>query len=110
VAGVIGVLYRRRQPYFGAHMILAMHFYSFENVLSAVMAPVRPLAPVWVAPVFILIPLAYIFLMLRRVFGQTAGLTALKTVPVFLLFVIIELATALAIVFGVTWADGHWTG
>jgi len=35
-AGVMFLLYRRRQRYFGAHMVLAMHFYSFENILSAV--------------------------------------------------------------------------
>jgi hypothetical protein len=109
-AGVMFLLYRRRQRYFGAHMILAMHFYSFENILSAVMAPVTPLVAEPVRPIFILIPVAYVFLMLRRVFGQKAWLTALKTVPVFLLFVIIEGATALAIVMGVTWADGHWSG
>ncbi len=57
---------------------------------------------------FILIPLTYIFLMLRRIFGEKLWLTALKTVPIVLLFVIIELATALAIVVGVTWANGHW--
>jgi Protein of unknown function (DUF3667) len=110
-AGVTFLLYRRRQPYFGAHMILAMHFYSFENILSAVMTPVRTLLamPPSVAAVFILIPLTYIFLMLRRVFDQNAWLTALKTVPVLLLFVIIELLTASAIVFGVTWASGHWS-
>jgi hypothetical protein len=44
------------------------------------MAPVRTIVPEPVAPVFILIPLAYIFLMLRRIFGQKAWLTALKTV------------------------------
>ncbi len=108
LAGVMFLLYRRRQRYFGAHMILAMHFYSFENVLSAVMTPVRALVPPPVAAVFILIPLTYTFLMLRRVFGQKAWVTALKTVTVFLLFVIIELATASAIVAGVTWANGHW--
>jgi len=58
----------------------------------------------------ILIPVAYIFLMLRRIFDEKAWLTALETVPVFLLFVIIEGATALAIVLGVTWASGHWSG
>jgi hypothetical protein len=104
------LLYRRRQRYFGAHMILAMHFYSFENILSAVMTPVNALVPEPVRPVFILIPVAYIFLMLRRIFDEKAWLTALKTVPVFLLFVIIEGATALAIVVGVTWANGHWSG
>jgi len=72
------------------------------------MAPVTALVPEPVRPVFILIPVVYIFLMLRRVFGQKVWLTALKTVPVLLLFVIIEGATALAIVVGVTWADGHW--
>jgi hypothetical protein len=46
--------------------------------------------------------------MLRRIFGQQLWLTALKTVPILLLFVIIELATALAVVVGVTWATGHW--
>jgi hypothetical protein len=69
---------------------IAMHFYSFENILSAAMAPVTALVPEPVRPVFILIPVVYIFLMLRRVFGQNVWLTALKTVPVLLLFVIIE--------------------
>ena len=90
-------------------MILAMHFYSFENILSAVMTPVRSLVSTPVAAIFILIPVAYIFFMLRRIFGEKRWLTALRTVPVLLLFVIIELATALAIVAGVTWATGHWS-
>jgi uncharacterized protein DUF3667 len=108
-AGVVFLLYRRSQRYFGAHMILAMHFYSFENVLSAVTTPVRALLPERVAPVLVLIPLAYIFFMLRRVFAQKPWLTALKTVPVLLLFVVIELVTALVVVLGVTWASGHWS-
>jgi uncharacterized protein DUF3667 len=108
-AGVTFLLYRRKQRYFGAHMILAMHFYSFENILSAVMTPVRALVSTPVAAIFILIPVAYIFLTLRRIFGEKSWLTALKTVPVLLLFVVIELATALAIVAGVTWATGHWS-
>jgi len=48
--------------------------------------------------------------MLRRIFDEKAWVAALKTVPVFLLFVIIEGTTALAIVLGVTWANGHWSG
>jgi len=108
-AGAVFLLYRRRQRYFGAHMILAMHFYSFENILSAVTAPAK-LLPLAIRAIFILIPVAYIFLMLRRIFGEKAWLTALKTVPVLLLFVIIEIATAAAIVVGVTWATGHWSG
>jgi hypothetical protein len=107
-AGVVFLLYRRRQRYFGAHMILAMHFYSFENILSAVMTPVNALVSVPLRPVFMLIPVAYIVLMLRRVFGEKGWRTALKTVPVFLSFVIIELATAVVIVAAVTWATGHW--
>jgi hypothetical protein len=108
-AGVMFLLYHRLQRYFGAYMILAMHFYTFENILSAVMTPVRAVVSTPVAAVFILIPIAYIFLMLRRIFSERIWLTALKTVPVLLLFVIIEGATALAIVFGVTWANGHWS-
>jgi len=107
-AGVMFLLYRRRQRYFGGHMILAMHFYSFGNILSAVTTPLTTFVPQPVRPVFILIPLAYIFLMLRRIFGQKIWVTALKTVPILLSFVIIELATALAVVLGVTWASGHW--
>jgi hypothetical protein len=108
-AGVMFLLYRRRQGYFGAHMILAMHFYSFENILSAVTTPVRTVLPERVAPVLILIPVVYIFLMLRRVFGERAWVTALKTVPVLLLFVVIEIATAGLIVAGVTWTTGRWS-
>jgi hypothetical protein len=40
-----------------------------------------------VAAIFILIPVAYIFLMLRRIFGEKSWL----------------------IVAGVTWATGHWS-
>jgi uncharacterized protein DUF3667 len=79
---IMFLLYRRRQRYFGAHMILAMHFYSFENVLPGVMAPVNALVAQSIRPVFILIPVAYIFFMLRRIFGEKAWLT---------------------------WANGHWS-
>jgi hypothetical protein len=103
-AAVSFLLYRRRQEYFGAHMILAMHFYSFENVVSGVMSFV----PKAVGPISVLIALAYIFVMLRRIFGQKLWITAIKTVPMFLMFAIIEVATALTIVVGVTWATGHW--
>jgi hypothetical protein len=103
-AGVSFLLYRRRQRYFGAHMILAMHFYSFENVVSGMLSFV----PQVVRPISVLISLLYIFLMLRRVFRQKIWITALKTIPMFVLFAIIELATALAVVAGVTWMSGHW--
>jgi ABC-type polysaccharide/polyol phosphate export permease len=73
-----------------------------------VTTPLTTLVPEPARPVLILIPLAYIFLMLRRIFGQKIWLTALKTVPILLLFVVIEIATALAVVLGVTWANGHW--
>ncbi len=60
----------------------ARSFYSFGNILSAVTTPLTTFVPQPVRPVAILIPLAYIFLMLRRIFGQKIWL--------------------------LTWANGHW--
>jgi hypothetical protein len=103
-AGVSFLLYRRRQPYFGAHMILAMHLYSFGNILSGVMAVVprqaRSLSALFLA--------IYIFLMLWRIFREKWWRTALKTVVMFLAFSVIEIASAAVIVIGVTWASGFW--
>jgi hypothetical protein len=61
-----------------------------------------------VRPISILNPVAYTFLMLRRIFGEKLWRLALKTVVLILSFVLIEVATAVAIVAAVTWANGHW--
>lgn len=85
-------LYRRRQPYLGAHLIFGLHYYSFDYVLSGAMARVPPdvASQIIVAGGF-----SYLFLALRRLFGDGFWKTLGKC---FLLFTAIGIAEALMVV------------
>ncbi|MBS1875059.1 MAG: DUF3667 domain-containing protein [Acidobacteria bacterium] len=74
-AAVSLLLYRRKQALFGAHVISAMHFFSFAYLLTAITArlPIPLSAPLVANGAFL-----YMLFMLRRVYGQGWGLTFLK--------------------------------
>jgi hypothetical protein len=79
-AGVSLLLYRKRQRYYGAHLIFAIQFFTFEYVMNGALArawpDAHPAINVWIG-------LIYLFLALRRIHRQGWVLTAAKT---FLLF------------------------
>ena len=85
-------LYRKRQPFLGAHLIFGLHYYSFDYVLSGVVAR---LPGTIAAQVVLFGGFGYLFLSLRRLFGdgfwKTLGMT-------FLLFAAIGLAEAIMVV------------
>lgn len=66
-AGASLVLYRKKQPYFGAHVIAGMHYYSFAYLLTALMGkmPASIGAPAVVNGAFL-----YLLLSERRLYGE----------------------------------------
>ena len=82
--------YRKRQPYFGAHLIFAMHFYSFEYVVSGlrekIWADMNPTIPLGLG-------IVYLYLALRRVYGEGWLRTAAKCVWMFFVVAVAEMLT-----------------
>jgi Protein of unknown function (DUF3667) len=82
-------LYRKRQPFYGAHIILGLHYYAFNYVISSVIArtglDVDPAVPIGIGVI-------YLFFALKRVYGQKIPITLVKTVALFLLVSVAELA------------------
>jgi hypothetical protein len=64
-AAVSRLLLRRRQPYFGGYLILALHFYSFEYVLTGLATRLQ-----WNPLVALLIGLIYLTVTLWKVTGR----------------------------------------
>jgi hypothetical protein len=85
-------LYRRRQPYLGAHLIFGLHYYSFDYVLSGALARLPGSAS---SQAIMLGGFVYLLLSLRHLFGDGFWRTLGKT---FLLFFAIGLAEALMVV------------
>lgn len=92
-AAATWLLYRRRQPYYAAHVVLAVHFYAFWYTASLVTArlPYR-------AGVFTVLSLSgfYLFRALRALFGETWLRTALKALVLYAAMVTLESLMALA--------------
>ena len=61
------LLYRKLQPWYGAHMIFALHFYSFESVISGLMVRIAPDASplITVGTGYV-----YLFFALRRIYRR----------------------------------------
>lgn len=85
------LLYRKRQPWYGAHLIFALHFYSFEYVISALWNRLLPDAN---PSVIIAVGFVYLLLALRYLYRQGWGLTFAKT---WVLFIAVSLAEMLII-------------
>ncbi len=89
-------LYRRRQRYFGAHLIFGLHFYSFEYLLSGVMVKLWPDAN---AGITIGIGFVYLWFALKRIFQESWVKSFGKA---YLLFMAVAIAEAV-LVGGCTW-------
>lgn len=95
------LLYRRAQPYYASHLVLAVHFYSVWYLVSIVTArlPYRAGAITGMT-----ISGTYLFRMLRRLFGTTRMRTAPKALVLYVVMLALEMALALAagtlVVFG----------
>lgn len=85
-------LYRRRQPYYAAHVVLAVHFYSFWYVVSVVTSQLPYLAG---AIVGFWLSAGYLFLSLRRLFDESGWRTLAKTAGLYVVMVAIEMLLAL---------------
>ncbi|MGJ5813329.1 DUF3667 domain-containing protein [Paludibaculum fermentans] len=85
-------LYRKRQPYLGAHLIFGLHYYSFDYVLSGALTRLPGAAA---ATLILTIGFGYLFLSLRRLFGDGFWKTLAKS---WLLFCAIGIAEALMVV------------
>jgi hypothetical protein len=92
-AGATLLLYRRRQAYYANHVVLAVHFYVFWYAVSLVTGrlPYRFGVPVAVA-----LGALYLFVALRRLFGEAWTRTAPKTLALSVVMVVLEMALAFA--------------
>ncbi len=84
------LLARKKQPYYGAHLIFAMHFYSFEYLLSGLMVRTFPMAN---PSVGLLAGWIYLLLAVRRIYGlswlRSAGRSFLLYIAVSLTEIIV---------------------
>ena len=92
-------VYRKRQRYYGAHLIFAMHYYSFEYVLSGSMAKAGEEFAEVATLVAIGIGFVYLCLSLRRLHGESWFRTIVKSSFLFLAVSVAELLTVTTAVF-----------
>lgn len=80
-------LYRRRQAFYANHVVMAVHFYSFWYLVSLVTSqlPYRIGASIGVG-----VSAIYLFLALRRLYGETALLTVVKSAVLFFVMLTVE--------------------
>lgn len=86
-------LYRRAQPYYAAHLVLAVHFYSVWYLVSIVTARLPYQAG---AITGMTVSGAYLFRMLRRLSGDTRLRTAPRALALYVVMMLLELALAMA--------------
>lgn len=95
-------LYRRRQPYYAGHVVLAAHYYSFWYLVSVATTPlpyvVGNIASFWLS-------LGYLWLALRRLFGEGIALATVKTLVLYAAMVVIEMELARAAAFWTAFWD-----
>jgi hypothetical protein len=69
-AVVLKLLYIRRGRYYAEHFVFLLHVHSVVFLLATVMLLVRSYAPGWIEALLVLWILVYIYLAMRRVYGQ----------------------------------------
>jgi hypothetical protein len=89
------LLFRRRQPYFGAHLIFAMHVYSFANILMGSFSAPRFQA---IKAALGWLTFLYLLLALHRIYGETWFRTFWRAGALMLILVVAELVTVFAVV------------
>jgi hypothetical protein len=87
------LLYRRAQPYFASHLVLAVHFYSVWYLVSVVTARLPYQAG---AITGMTVSGIYLFRMLRRLFASTRLRTVPKALVLYVVMLALEMALALA--------------
>jgi Protein of unknown function (DUF3667) len=118
VAVVIWLAYLFTARRFVEHFVFSMHLLSFTYLLAAIFWPVHLLTGIGLSganlvltAVAVVVGLAYLYVALRRVYGQSKGLTLLKTVFVYLgsyltltgLMVFTLMLAAIHVALSVTW-------
>lgn len=69
-AGVLKLLYVRRRRFYAEHFVFLLHVHSMVFILAAVTLLTRKLVGAWVGVALIGWVLVYIYLAIRRVYGQ----------------------------------------
>ena len=87
------LLYRRSQPYYASHLVLAVHFYSFWYVVSLMTGRLPYVASAMTSQI---ITGVYLFRAQRRLFGETRLRTAPKALVLYVVMLALEMALALA--------------
>ncbi|HLJ47985.1 MAG TPA: DUF3667 domain-containing protein [Bryobacteraceae bacterium] len=91
-AGASLLAYRKKQRFYGAHIILGMHFYSFEYIVSGALARAWPNAAV--GPVItVVIGFVYLWICLRRLYGEGWLRTFFKSLLLFFAVAFAEMVT-----------------
>ena len=67
-AGINWLLYRKKQQYYGAHLIAGLHFYGAQYLLSATVSALNKFGPHFDGALFGTI---YLYFMLRRLHGDS---------------------------------------
>ena len=73
-------MYRRFQPWYGGHLIFGLHYYSFDYIVSSILARTLPESGPSLA---VTIGFVYLLLALKRVYRQGYWKTFGKTVVLF---------------------------
>jgi hypothetical protein len=83
------LVYRKQQAFYGAHVIFGLHFYSFEYVINSLTARIPAEAT---ASLTTIAGGIYLFLALRRLFGQSVAKTVWRTFVLFTAVAVTETA------------------
>lgn len=93
VAVFLAALYRRREPRVGAHVVFALHYVSFLYLVAPPLGALRrglELGPLLALALNYALVAPYMFLALRRVHGESRLATAVKTVTLLALTLVVD--------------------
>lgn len=97
---VLRVLYRRRYPWLGPHIVFALYYVAFTFLVSLILHGVNEAFQglnLWlVTAVQFGIVLPFMFFALKRVYGEAVGLTLGKTVTLVALMFLIDIPMNIA--------------
>jgi hypothetical protein len=97
---ILYLLYFRSGRFYAEHLIFAFHFHAFVFVAMTLMA----LAPEAIRQVFTVWVLVYLFLAMRRVYGESRLRTAAKFATTVIVYFIVLLVASLTVMAGVVLA------
>jgi hypothetical protein len=108
MAGVLAAIYFRRQWYFAEHAVVALYFLSFASLLDVALWPVHiasgGLGSRVKGIVFLLLTVPYMWMMLRRVYKDTAWQTTFKAL---VLYLATQIGMVLTMVMSLILATAH---